>query len=336
LGSRDEPTPTDSSGPHALFESRITQLEQELAQRTAELEAAKAQAGSSADLLKLKEQRNRQDREILRLKEELQGKERELVDLREEHTTLEHQVQGQKDEAVKREATAKALQQRADALAAAAKKFERELTAARKELEGLPVLRARIVEHEKERAELQRKVENTHADLDRAHARTAQLQEAHGHELQGAREMHATELAGAREMHATEVQELRGELEKLHSQVGRSRDELQELRAQHEAAKADAARLGGDLETVRAELTTLAGEKELVIDEREELKKALAESQAAAAQNEERAVKAYQKIKGDERLRERTRKALTIALQLLDEAPSIEALEEHVEAAKSA
>ena len=41
--------------------------------------------------------------------------------------------------------------------------------------------------------------------------------------------------------------------------------------------------------------------------------------EAVNAKHEERVVKAYQKIKSDEKIREKTRKALAIALQLLDE-----------------
>ena len=46
---------------------------------------------------------------------------------------------------------------------------------------------------------------------------------------------------------------------------------------------------------------------------------AAAQAQAAAKQNEGRAIKAYQKLKGDEKLKDRTRKALQIALALLDD-----------------
>ena len=45
----------------------------------------------------------------------------------------------------------------------------------------------------------------------------------------------------------------------------------------------------------------------------------LTDAQATAHQNEERAVRAYQKMKGDDKLRERMRKALQIALALLEE-----------------
>jgi CRISPR/Cas system-associated protein Cas10 (large subunit of type III CRISPR-Cas system) len=50
-----------------------------------------------------------------------------------------------------------------------------------------------------------------------------------------------------------------------------------------------------------------------------DLRKRLAELEAQAVRHEERVVKAYQKIKGDERLKEKIRKALGVALQLLDE-----------------
>jgi DNA-binding response OmpR family regulator len=62
------------------------------------------------------------------------------------------------------------------------------------------------------------------------------------------------------------------------------------------------------------------GEKDLLAEERDELRKQLEEAQASAGQNEDRAVKAYAKIKNEEKLREKARKALEIALQLLDTA----------------
>src|SRR5204863_6597816 len=98
------------------LETRVAELESKLAERDAELDAAKKGEGSSGSVLKLKEAKNRADKELLRLKEELNAKE-ELVDLQETQTSLEAQAQQLKDDAIKREAAAKALQQRAGALA---------------------------------------------------------------------------------------------------------------------------------------------------------------------------------------------------------------------------
>jgi DNA-binding response OmpR family regulator len=159
---------------------------------------------------------------VAELQRELDDKEKQLADLQEQQGALEEQAQQLKNEAVKRDASAKALQQRADALAAAAKKFERELTAARDELK-----------------------------------------------------------AGG--------------------------------------GKSQAARLEAELEKAREEIAALTGEKDLLREERDELRKQLDDSQAAAKQNEERAIRAYQKMKGDEKLRERMKKALQIALALLED-----------------
>jgi len=93
-----------------------------------------------------------------------------------------------------------------------------------------------------------------------------------------------------------------------------------ELGAAREESKKNAK--SAELETLRSEAQALTGEKDLLAEERDELKKQLEEAQVTAVLNEDRAVKAYQKIKSDEKLREKTRKALEIALQLLSEDPS--------------
>jgi hypothetical protein len=56
-----------------------------------------------------------------------------------------------------------------------------------------------------------------------------------------------------------------------------------------------------------------------------ELKKRVSELEATNAKNEERVVKAYQKIKADEKVRDKVRKALAIAAQLLEDGMPAEA-----------
>jgi len=150
------------------------------------------------------------DKEVLRLKQELKAKDDELEE-------LQGQARRLKDDALKREAAAKTLQQRADALATAAKKLERDKG-------GADELKTRLKQLEKE------------------------------------------------------------------------------------------------LESAREQLSAVSGEKDLLAEERDELKRQLQESQASAGQNEDRAVKAYARIKNGEKLREKARKALEIAMQLLETA----------------
>ena len=160
--------------------------------------------------------------EIARLKKELSAKTKALAELHKQQTALEGQAQQLKDDAAKRESAARSLQQRADALAAAAKKFERELSEAKK-----------------------------------------------------------------------------GGGEELKSRV---------------------ARLEKELEAAQTDISALTGEKDLLGEERDDLKRQLEEAHASAGQNEDRAVKAYAKMKNEEKLREKARKALTIALQLLEDS----------------
>ncbi|HEY6912839.1 MAG TPA: response regulator [Myxococcales bacterium] len=77
-----------------------------------------------------------------------------------------------------------------------------------------------------------------------------------------------------------------------------------------------------ELETARGEMATLGGEKDLLAEERDDLRKQLEEAQSDSARNEDRAVKAYGRIKSEEMLREKAKKALQIALQLLEESPA--------------
>jgi DNA-binding response OmpR family regulator len=123
-----------------------------------------------------------------------------------------------------------------------------------------------------------------------------------------------------------ELAEKERELVDLQAQTQELRDEAVSREAASKAAQqradalaAAAKKFERELSQLREQLDAVTGEKELLSEEREELRQKVAAAEAEATRNEERAVKAYQKMKGDERLREKTRKALQVALQLLEE-----------------
>jgi DNA-binding response OmpR family regulator len=162
---------------------------------------------------------------------------------------------------------------------------------------------------EKSPAELRQALQATEKQL-------AELQEQ-----QGALEQQAQQLkdeAAKRDASAKALQQradaLAAAAKKFERELSQAREELKAG-----GGKAQVARLESELEHAREEVSALTGEKELLREERDELHKQLAEAQAGARQNEERAVRAYQKMKGDDKLRERMRKALQIALALLEE-----------------
>ncbi len=101
--------------------------------------------------------------------------------------------------------------------------------------------------------------------------------------------------------------------------------ELDAAHARSAAHENDLATLRPELEALRTELsatrTSAEGSQAEAESKLTELRKRVAELEAQNTRHEERVVKAYQKIKGDEKIREKTRKALAIALQLLEERP---------------
>ena len=232
LENDDSPALIEHGNGEGGLEARVAELEQQLAERDAELRQARKGSPPGGDVLKAREAKTKADKEVLRLKEELNAKEKELLEVQEQHGALEAETQQLRDDAAKREAATRTLQQRADALAAAAKKFERELGQAREELK-----------------------------------------------------------------------------------TGGSKGRIEELKRQHEE----------ELENARAE----AGKVQLDLDQ---LKKQVEDAQAAAQQNEDRAVKAYQQLKEGEKLREKARQALQIALRLLDENASADEVERALKA----
>jgi CheY-like chemotaxis protein len=110
-----------------------------------------------------------------------------------------------------------------------------------------------------------------------------------------------------------EAAEVRGELEALRSELQNGRTEAESIQLQFDQAKAD-------LESAEAQLASQASR---FAEETESMRNRLAEIEASSAKQEERIEKLHQRIKSDEKLREKTKKALSIALQLLDEQESL-------------
>ncbi|MCE9670358.1 response regulator [Myxococcus stipitatus] len=116
-----------------------------------------------------------------------------------------------------------------------------------------------------------------------------------------------------------ELEELRNRTGQLEADVQVAREEADGLRAQVDSAQSDNEELRGQLEQAQAELSEQATR---AADEADELRKRISELEATAARNEERVTKLYARIKNDEKLREKTKKALAIASQLLEEPAS--------------
>jgi CheY-like chemotaxis protein len=195
-----------------------------------------------------------------------------------------------------------------------------------------------------EGAEARREIESLRRELDEARAATARA-EREAKERNGDMNLQKTKLDGMSatvKRLETDLKNAREETRRATEKASAAERELDELRARADEAERAAAEKGAagaeaagrlaalerELEELKTELLVARGEAEGArgdVDKRSaELRRRVQELESATAKHEERVVKAYQKIKSDEKLREKTRKALTIALQLLDERAPVE------------
>jgi CheY-like chemotaxis protein len=175
-------------------------------------------------------------------------------------------------------------------------------------------LTERAGEAERETASLRRRAESLNAELDAARADAS---EARGAAATAARKAAEGERrAGDAEARAEDAGRRAAEAE---AALRRKDEELQVARAASGRVEA----LERELEEARTEVLVARSEADGARGEVEartaELRRRVQELEAVNAKNEERILKAYQKIKGDEKVREKLRKAIAIAGQLLDE-----------------
>jgi CheY-like chemotaxis protein len=225
---------------------------------------------------------------FLRLREEMNTKEKQLLEQREQGLRLERQLAQKEADLGKRDSQIRQLLQKVETLVAGQRRTEKELTAVREEF-----LQA----------------EEKHAVAERE--RLASVSEAQRSRERADRA--DTELRDAR----GQVTDLTRELEDQHARIDELSAELAGVRAQFEEAQAATDELRREMERQREEDDAI----------QDDLRRHVSELEETQTRNEERVVKAYQRIKGDERVKEKTRKALSIALQLLEDQ-SAEAAEE--------
>ncbi|HTP49835.1 MAG TPA: response regulator [Anaeromyxobacteraceae bacterium] len=195
----------------------------------------------------------------------------------------------------------------------AAEAREEEIRALREELSRL---RGAADQAEHDGAARDSELRATRARLEAVHGTVRKLEA----DLKGSRDeaRRALERAAALEKDVAAMRARLEEVEQVASQRG----------AETAEALARAESLERSLDEARTELTVTRNEAESLRGEAErrtaDLRRRLTELESQTARHEERVVKAYQKIKSDEKLKEKTRKALAVALQLLDERLPVE------------
>jgi DNA-binding response OmpR family regulator len=208
--------------------------------------------------------------------------------------------------------------------------------------EALRRTREELGERDEEVRELRRKVEALSRRADDADAELAQLRTRVDAAQEKARKAEAEAKAGRDEARRASEQARTAEAELADARRKTSDAERRVAEAEQRAAAAEedarrkaeeaaaaaesvarAEALEREADELRTELLVAKSEAEGARGEVErrtgDLKKRVADLEGANAKNEERVVKAYQKIKADEKVRDKVRKALAIAAQLLEE-----------------
>ncbi|MFT3916779.1 MAG: response regulator [Anaeromyxobacteraceae bacterium] len=223
-----------------------------------------------------------------------------------------------------------------------AERLERELAEVR---EHLADARAEVLSRESEVRQLKDKVGSSNRRAEQAEAEVRQLRTEAGEldELKArvaAAERRAEDATGARaeaERRAAEAERKASDADRRLAEAQRRVEEAAqgaaaakaELDAQAaagreaaqkaEALRAELAAARADLEAARAELAEAKAHPAVDPAASAALQARIAELEASSAKHEDRVVKAYQKIRNDEKVRDKVRKALSIASQLLDE-----------------
>jgi CheY-like chemotaxis protein len=231
----------------------------------------------------------RLETELAERRAALNARETELRDVRTKLESADQRAEALESMLGEREAEAASLKARGDTLAAQARKAEADAKAARDE--------ARRAADQAREAEAQ------------AAATAARISEAEGR-LRAAEQDAASQRRVA-EQSAAALAARSAELAAIQASAAR----LTELEREVERLESELVVARGELEGTRSEV-----ERRVT-----EMKRRISELEAANAKNEERVVKAYLKIKGDEKVRDKARKALAIALQLLEEGLPAEA-----------
>jgi CheY-like chemotaxis protein len=172
---------------------------------------------------------------------------------------------------------------------------------------------AELVDAERRTEELEREIEVARTEAEGLRAEIESLRSS----ADGVR----GEAAGLR----NEVATLGATLDGLRIDADGLRAERESLRAELAAARAAADARDHEMATLRSEVASHRQAAEALRAEAEaratEQSRRIQELEGQAAQHEERVLRAYQKIKSDEKLRDKTRKALAMVLQILEERP---------------
>ncbi|AEI67662.1 response regulator [Corallococcus macrosporus] len=185
-----------------------------------------------------------------------------------------------------------------------------------------------IIELKDQNLELEQKASTAESELTQRDAQLKTLS-ARADSLAADRKRVDQQLSAAKDearSASAQLTALQAELDQHQAQAHAYAAELEDLRARAGQLEADVQAARSEAEDLRVQLgqaqVELSEQSSRANAEAEELRGRIAELEAATARGEERVTRLYARIKSEEKLREKTKKALVIAQQLLEEPAS--------------
>jgi len=269
------------------LQEKIRELEEQLEKTLTDLETARAGISTEnkdKEIFSLRNTIHQRDKELLQLKSTLHERERETVDLRGKINLVEQNMSELNDESTRKDAQLKTLGARAEQLSTDKKRLEQSLSASKDEARQNA---ARLMTLQSEYQQLGGELTGTRAELETLRTVKAELDDA----LALLKKTSEREVMGLK----ADIGSLSRELDNEKTRVSHLSKSLEDAHAQRERERMQAA------------------------DEKAAMEQKILGLEDAQRKQNERLGRLYDRIRADEQTRERTRKALAIAVQLLDE-----------------
>jgi DNA-binding response OmpR family regulator len=291
----------------------ITQMEEarkDFERRESEIGSIRNKTASKdKESLALRSTINAKERENLDLKEEINRKDQEILDTQEKLGVKDEEIGKLQDNLARREKEVRDLSARIETLVKEKNEQQEQHQALMADWEERYTRDTAELEHNMAvaREEHQEELRQAKEQVEASQEETTQIRA----ELDESKQRHGDEVFGLRTRYRNDMDKLQGEMNLVRQQLDQTKQRLEQELVAHEATRQEANKLPqvvGELERARGAIDTMEQQ--------------IADLKRDVAAHEDRVVRAYQKIKGDEKIKEKARKALDIALTLLTDQVS--------------
>ncbi len=288
----------------AKLEQRLEEAHRSYEKRESDSAALKRDTSKDKEFLALKSTMNAKDREILDLKEEINQKEQQVLDIKEKIGERDEEIENLQETIAKRDREIKEVSDRFDDMLKQKNELEEHHEAKMAEWEDRYTTESADLEHklQVQKEEHEQALQSADEKVQTIESELRQLKGT----IEDTKQRHSDEVYGLRTRYKNEIDKLEQDTNELRQQLDETSQGLEEERAAHESTREQAERvpqLEEELDQTRAKNNDLEDEISALRDQ--------------ISQGEERVVKAYQKIKSDEKIKEKARKAVEIAFTLL-------------------